>query len=124
VRTLAFPLALLLVVAAPIAAIGALSTAGQWARWMVRTGGLLGVAGLVVTGVATVNLLVPRTCASNPTERNRPVISLVEGGGSCSRSAAAQLQLAVLAGLGASLLVWVRRSARDGVGGAPAARCL
>jgi hypothetical protein len=123
VHTLAFPLALLLVVAAPIAAVGALSTAAQWSRWMVRTGGLLGVAGLVVTGVATVNLLVPRTCGSTPAEHNRPVISLVVGGGPCSRSAAAQLEVAVLAGLGASLLVWVRRTTRDGVGGAPAARC-
>jgi hypothetical protein len=122
VHTLAFPLALLLVVAAPVVAIGALSTAGRWGRWLVRTGGLLGVLGLIVTAVATVNLLVPRTCASTPVaERNRPAISLAVGDGNCFRSAVAQLEVAALAGLGASLVVWVRRSTRDDAGAAPSA---
>ncbi|MCU1379699.1 MAG: hypothetical protein JWN29_2682 [Acidimicrobiales bacterium] len=105
-RTLAFPLALLLVVAAPIVAVGALTAAGHWGRWLVRTGGLLGLAGLMVTAVASVNLFVPRTCSSTTTpEHNRPVISLVLGHDGCFRSAVAQLQVAALTGLTASLAV-------------------
>jgi hypothetical protein len=106
VRPLAFPLALLLVVAAPVVAVGALTTAGHWGRWLVRTGGLLGVAGLALTTAATVNLFVPRTCSSAAIpERNRPVISLAVGDGSCFRSAVAQVQVAALTGLTASLAV-------------------
>jgi hypothetical protein len=123
VHTLAFPLALLLVVATPIAAVGAVSSAGRWSRWLVRAGGAIGIVGLVVTAVAAVNLLVPRTCSSGPVpERNRPAISLVVGDGACFRSAVVQLQVAALVGLGASLVVWVRRSALDDAGGARAAR--
>ena len=125
VRTLAAPLAVLLVAAAPIVAIGACTSAGQWGRWLVRTGGVAGVVGLVVTGAATVNLGVPRTCGSSPDEVNRPVISLVLGDGDCFREALGQLALVGLTGVAASagVVAAARRSRRGGAGAAPAAPC-
>lgn len=121
-RTLAFPLAVLLVVLTPLAVIGLVSGADQWARWLLRVGGAVGVAGLVLTAVAVVNLLVPRTCSKDPVvEVDRPVISLVLGRGDCFRSALAQTQVAVLVGVGASVAA-ATRSARAAGGASPAAR--
>ena len=120
VRSLAFPLAILIVVLTPLAVIGFVSGADQWARWLLRTGGALGVAGLVLTAMACVNLLVPRTCAGDPVEEvNRPLISLVLGSGDCFRSALAQAEVAALVGIAASVVA-VTRSGRAGDGAAPA----
>lgn len=119
-RSLASPLALVLVVAIPVAFLGFVAAAERWARWMVRAGGLVGVAGLAVTAASAVNLLVPRTCSDAPVEEvNRPVISLVVGDGACFRDALGQAQLAALVGVAASVAV-VTRSGRGGGGGAPA----
>lgn len=119
-RSLAYPLALLLVVAIPVAALGLLAGAELWARWMVRAGGLLGVVGVALTAAFAVNLVVPRTCSTEPVEEvNRPAISLVVGDGDCFRHALGQTQLAVLVGVAASVVV-VTRSARGGAGGATA----
>jgi hypothetical protein len=107
VETLAEPLAWLIVLVAPLAALGALLGAARWCRWLLRAGGALGVAGLVLTGVATVNLLVARTCsesAAGPVVQ-RPVLSAATGEGDCFRTAWGQLQLVALAGVGASASV-------------------
>jgi hypothetical protein len=125
VRSLAGPLALLLVALAPIVVLGAASSAGRWGRWLVTSGGLIGVAGLVLTAVATVNLLVPRTCATEPVKQeNRPILSVAVGDGDCFRSAVGQVGLAGLVGVAASLAVaaWsTRRATPSGRGGAGAA---
>lgn len=122
VRTLAFPLAVLIVVLTPLAVIGLASSAEQWVRWLLRAGGAVGMAGVVLTAVATVNLLVPRTCATEPVEEvNRPLISLVLGSGDCFRSALAQAQVAALVGVTASVAA-VTRSERVGGGAGPAVR--
>jgi hypothetical protein len=139
VRSLAFPLALLIVLAAPIVAVGAAVSARQWARWLYRAGGILGVVGFVLTGVFVASLVVPRTCAttsSSPSavvhEVNRPIISLVLGDGECFRSAMAQAEGAVLAGVASSAVVTLvdrtgrrrplRRSGRAVAGASPDVR--
>ena len=137
-RSLAFSLAVLIVLAAPIAALGLASSAGRWARWLVRMGGALGIVGLVLTAAFVVNLVVPRSCstASSPGatvhEVNRPFVSIAIGDGDCFRSAVAQAQGAVLAGVATSALVAladrrrrgreIRPSAPAGAGASPAAR--
>lgn len=137
-RSLAFSLAVLIVLAVPIAAVGAALSAGQWARWLYRAGGVLGIAGLVLTAVFLVNLVVPRTCSTTALpgnalrEVNRPIISLVLGDGDCFRSAMAQAQGAALAGVATSAVVAMvdgtgrrrplRRSGRVGAGASPGAR--
>ena len=125
-RSLAGPLALLLVALAPVVVVGAVSSAGQWGRWMVRAGGVAGVVGLVLTAAATVNLVVPRTCATTPVKAvNRPVLSLAVDDGDCFRSALGQVGLAGLLGVAASAAVAALSGARrwsrgDGAGAAPA----
>ncbi|MCU1483893.1 MAG: hypothetical protein JWN67_639 [Actinomycetia bacterium] len=125
-RSLAGPLALLLVALAPVAALGAVSSAGQWGRWLVRAGGVVGILGLVLTAAATVNLLVPRTCATAPVKTmNRPVLSIAVDEGDCFRSALGQVGLAGLVGVTASAAVAAMTGARrwsrgDGAGAAPA----
>ena len=122
-ETLAHPLALLLVVAAPLALLGAVRGAWQWGRWLVRAGGAVGVLGLVATGAAVVNLGVARTCQTDASGHrvNRPIISVATGEGDCFRRAMGQLELAALAGVGASSLVLLRQARRDGAGGGPGA---
>lgn len=121
-RDLAAPLALLIVVLAPVALLGALTTAGQWAGWLVRTGGAVGVAGLVLTAAATVNLFVPRTCSSTPVEQvNRPLLSIAVDDGDCFQGALGQFGLAGLVGVAASAAVVATRATRSGRGGAGAA---
>lgn len=121
--TLAYPLGVLIVVAAPIVALTAVRLGWQWARWLVRTGGALGVAGLMLTGAATVNLAVARTCSSDAAGKtvNRPIISAATGEGDCFRRAMAQLELATLAGVGASASVLLRQARRDDADGEPGA---
>ena len=122
-RSLAGPLALLLVAAAPVVVVGAVSAGGQWGRWLVRTGGVVGIVGLVLTAAATVNLVVPRTCATTPVKAvNRPVLSLAVDEGDCFHRALGQVGLAGLVGVAASLAAaaTATRSGRDGAGAAPA----
>jgi len=123
VESLAHPLALLIVVAAPIALLGAVAGAWQWGRWLVGAGGVLGMVGAAVTGVAVLNLGVARTCQTDAAGKhvNRPIISIATGEGDCFRRAMGQLQLAALAGVGASSVVLLRQVRRDGADGAPGA---
>ena len=122
-RSLAGPLALLIVVASPVAALGAITAASQWARWILRAGGIVGVVGLVLTAAAVVNVLVPRTCATTADQRevNRPVLSVAVDDGDCFRSGLGQLELAGLVGVATSAVVALRlrRSAPGAGGGAP-----
>ena len=115
-ETWARPLAWLIVALAPLVALAAGFYATRWARWLVRTGGTLGIAGLILTGGAAVNLLVARTCASGAqgTTVQRPIMSAVTGEGTCFRTAWGQLQLVTLAGVGVSAVVQLRRGRRDG----------
>jgi len=117
VETWARPLAWLIVALAPLAALAAGLCATRWAQWLVRAGGTLGIAGLILTGGAAVNLLVPRTCASGAqgTTIQRPILSAATGEGNCFRTAWGQLELVALAGVGVSAVVQLRRGRRDGV---------
>jgi hypothetical protein len=111
VRSLAFSLAILIVVAVPIALVGLTASAGHWARWLYRAGGLIGVAGLVLTAVFVVNLVIPRSCSTTSIpghtvhEVNRPILSLVLGDGSCFRSAMGAAEAATLVGVASSTVV-------------------
>jgi hypothetical protein len=123
VRSLAGPLALLIVVAAPVLVIGLVLGAADWARWLVRAGGVVGIAGLVLTAVATVNLFVPRTCATEPVEAvNRPLLSLAVDDGDCFHTGLAAVGFLGLAAAATSAVVMGRstRSGRAGAGAAPA----
>lgn len=131
-RELAFPLACLLVLAVPVLVVAAAANVVRWARWVAKVAGAVGIAGLVLTGVAAANLLVPRTCERIEVpggvieEVNRPILSLAVGRGDCFRSAVGQLQLVGLAGVATSAvaaLVATRAGARrpDVVGAAPGA---
>jgi hypothetical protein len=101
---------------APLVALTAGLHATRWARWLVRTGGTVGIAGLILTSGAAVNLLVPRTCASDALGRTiqRPIVSAATGEGNCLRTALGQLELVALTGVGASAVVQFRRGRRDG----------
>jgi hypothetical protein len=120
VETLAEPLAWLLIVAAPLVALAAVVGVSRWSHWLVGAGGMLGVVGLVVTGAATLNVLVARTCATDASGKTieRPIISAATGEGDCFRTAWGQLQLVALTGVGASVAVFATRARRGG--GAPA----
>lgn len=127
-EALAYPLTVLIVVAVPALAVCAVAAAARWGLWLWQAGAV-GVAVLVVTGAAAVNLLVPRTCSTTTVagqrerEVNLPVLSIVLGDGPCFRAAMAQAQGAVLTGVAGSALVTMvlRRSRRAGAGAAPAA---
>ena len=123
-RTLAYPLSLLVVVAVPLVLVVLGVGVVHWARWLLAAGGPIGVVALVVCGVAGVNLLVPRACedAAGRREVNRPLISATVGDGECFERALGQLQLAVLAAVGASAAVMLRRSGRGAGGAAPGVR--
>lgn len=126
-RTLAYPLALLVVLVVPALLVGAAAAALRWGRWLVTVGGVLGLVGIALVAGAAVNLFVPRTCdagggpAATPPRVNRPIISLAVDDGACFRAASAQLTLAPLAGVATSSLVLLRRSSRRGAGGATVA---
>jgi hypothetical protein len=129
VRTLAFPLACLLVLAVPLALVAAAHGIVRWGRWVAEVAGVVGIAGLVVAGGFAVNLLVPRTCdrievpGGAIEEVNRPLLSLAVGDGGCFRSAVGQLQLVGLAGVATSAVAALAatRSGRGAVGAAPGA---
>ena len=122
-RSLAGPLALAIVMAAPVVAIGLALSAADWVRWVVRTGGAVGIVGLVLTAVAAVNLVVPRTCATEPVKAvNRPVLSLAVDDGDCFRSALGAVGFLGLAAAATSAVVagLATRSGRAAAGAAPA----
>lgn len=129
-RSLAFPLAVLLVLLVPVALVAGAAGVAQWGGWVVRSAGVVGIIGLVVTAGFAVNLLVPRTCARIEVpggafeEVNRPLLSLAVSDGECYRSAVTQLGFVGLAGLATSVAAAVlsRRSAPDDSGAAPVVR--
>jgi hypothetical protein len=106
VRDLAYPLALAIVVAVPLAASGVLALLAMWARWLLEHGGPTGRRGLWATFAVTAGGLVWLTVEDERT----------------ARSVLARLEVAGLVGLAVSLAVVlrVRRSGRDaGAPGAP-----
>lgn len=118
-RTLSHQFAYLTVILSAIAAVVLVRTAVDWSLWVRRTAGTIGIAGVVLTGVATVNLGVPRTCAKQTgdggqvvKETNRPAISLVLGGDRCYADALGQFEILGVIVVGVSALA-VRRSGRD-----------
>lgn len=119
VKTLASPLAGLIVLVLPIAGVLAAGALFDWGRWVVRTAGLAGVAGLVVTAAFVVNLGIARRCDH---QTNRPVISLVLSRGDCERTAKAWTGAAAIAGVATSVgaeALRRRRPAPAGAGGGP-----
>ena len=107
-RDLAYPLALAIVVAVPLAVSAGLALLATWARWLLRQGGATGRRGLWATFVVGVAAVVPLTV-----EDDRTV-----------RTVLARLEVAGLVGLAVSLVVVVRisRSARAAAAAAPGAR--
>lgn len=121
-RSLAFPLAVLIVVAVPLAGAAAVVAATRWGRWMVTVGGVAGVVGLLLTAGAVVSLGVARSCTGDDDGEyiNRPVLLLAVGDGDCRRDAVAEVGLVVLVG-GLASAVAFRRSGRRGGGAVPVA---
>lgn len=97
-------LAFALVVVLAAAAAGMAALAAGWARAMVRAAPVVGALGVVATGLAAVNLAVPRGCSTDPPVRNQPLVSAIEGD-ACQRTALAQVQAVILLGVGTSLAV-------------------
>jgi hypothetical protein len=96
----------MVVAVVPAATVLAVYGLWRWARLMVRAGGIA-LAGLTLTAAAMVNLGVPRTCDDTGT-RNRPALAAVVEQGHCRRTSTAQVDLALLTGVVASLLGLVR----------------
>ena len=123
-RTFSHQLAYLLVIAIAVAAVGLVRATADWTRWVVASAGGVGIAGIVLASVAAVNLVVPRTCATDNAgvkETNRPAFSIVLGSDDCYENAVGQFQiLGVL--IVAVSAVAVRRSARGAQAPRPAAR--
>jgi hypothetical protein len=92
------------VIVAGVPALAVLAGYGlwRWARWIGRAGAV-GIAGLVLTAAAVGNLGISRTCDDRGT-RTRPVLGAVVEPGACRRAGLAQVDLALLTGLAASLL--------------------
>jgi hypothetical protein len=117
VRALAYPLAVLIVAAACFAAVAVAAGAATWSRWVVRVGGAVGPAGVVLAAGAALNLFVPRTCAEaetavgTVTARNRPAFSVVVDDGDCFRTGLAQVQVVALVVIATSAVVVVRNRA-------------
>jgi hypothetical protein len=104
----AFTLAILLVAAAgALLAFGAMWF-GEWASWLLRAGGAIGVVGLALVGIAAANLGLPRSCGTAPPERDRPAVSVFVGGRACREKAVGQLELPFLVGVAASAVVMTR----------------
>jgi hypothetical protein len=126
-RTLSHPLAYLIVAGSAAAVVVLVRLAVDWCRWVLGAVGTgVGVAGLLLAGGATVNLAVPRTCASEHTadevvrERNRPAIAVVTGGDDCYSDALGQFEILGVIVVGVSAVA-VRRSTRAGSSPSPAA---
>lgn len=117
-RDLAYPLAVLIVAALGVAAVGLAAAARTWVSWVLRIGGTGGLIGLALTAATAVNLFVPRTCAEAETamgtyrEANRPAFSVVVDDGACFRSGLAQVQILALAAVATSAVSLVGAPAR------------
>jgi hypothetical protein len=123
VRSLAGPLAVLIMAMAPFVLVGVGLAAVDWAKWLVRVGGYVGIAGLVLTAAAVVNLGVSRTCATTPVKQvNRPVLSIAVDDGDCFDGAlgAVGLVAAAVAATSLATVVVATRSGRADAGAAPA----
>ena len=118
-RTLSHPLAFLIVAVSAVAVVLLVRTVVDWSRWLIGAAGTAAIAGLILAAGATVNLVVPRTCASERTgdqvakETNRPVISLVLGGDDCYADALGQFEILGVIVVGVSAVA-VRRSQQTG----------
>ena len=107
-RDLAYPLALAIVVAVPLAVSAGLALLATWARWLLRHGGTVGRRGLWATFAVAAAGLVPLTVEDDRT----------------ARTVLARLEVAGLVGLAVSIVVvtGISRSARAAAAAAPAAR--
>lgn len=97
-------MAILLVIAIPLAAMGLLSVSVAWARDAVGRAPLPGLIGVFCTLVAVGNLFVERTCDGMV---NRPVITVALGDGDCYRTGVIGLGLVLLLGVATSAAVRV-----------------
>jgi hypothetical protein len=86
-------LALLIVLAIPVAALWVLAGFAVWARDAVRRSPLLGGLGVLCTGVAVANLFVERTCADGT---NRPIVAMFVSDHGCHRLGVISLEVVVL----------------------------
>lgn len=91
-RDLAYPLALAIVVAVPVAVSTGLAFLSAWARWLLRDGGTTGRRGLWATFAVTCAGLLP-LAVEDPT----------------ARTVLTRLEVAGLVGLAVSLAVVSRR---------------
>jgi len=75
-------LALLLVLAIPLSAMGLLGALVAWARDSVARSPVVGALGVVLTVAALANLLIARACGDGT---NRPIVGLAVGDAGCQR---------------------------------------
>jgi hypothetical protein len=95
-------LALLIVFAIPFAAIGLVVAAYAWGRDAIERSRAAGIAGVGLTVLAAVNLLVARGCGSGV---NRPVITMVLGDDACHRVGLLSFELLLLLVVATSVVV-------------------
>jgi ABC-type uncharacterized transport system permease subunit len=103
--------AFFVVVVLAAAAAGIAALVVGWARSLLRAAPTVAAIGLLLTGLATVNLGVPRPCSDDPPVRTRPVVSALVGD-ACERVALGQVQAVLLLAVATSLAVHVAATPR------------
>lgn len=98
-------LAVLIVIAIPVAALLLVAGAIAWGYDAVVRSPGVGVVGVAAAVAATANLFIVRSCGDGV---NRPVISMFIGDHGCHRSGLIGLQLVLLLVVGTSVLVRLR----------------
>jgi len=98
-------LAVLIVIAIPVAALLLLAGAIAWGYDAVVRSPGVGVVGIAAASAATANLFIVRSCSDGV---NRPVVSMFVGDHGCHRSGLIALEVLLLFVVGTSVLVRLR----------------
>ena len=95
-------LAVLIVLTIPFAMVGLIVIAAAWADDALARERTTGLVGIACTGIAAVNLLIPRSCGD---EVNRPIVAIVTGSGDCFRMGLLSVEVVLLLAVATSVAV-------------------